>query len=283
MLFNKKDSGLMAGAPKQPQIQNANAMPQINYDHSGNVHTVTGAKATLERLFTEKPPKSLLDVGCGTGTWLRAALDLGVDEIYGIDGVPIQPSELLIPDQFFRVEDLSETIDLGRKFDIALCLEVAEHLPAAVASELVATLVVHSDLIMFSAASPGQFGQHHVNCQWPSYWQSLFNAQGYTCEDNFRWEIWDITDIEPWYRQNIFLARRASQIAGREPRLRSVIHPGMLYLKAFDAFRETELCCINGIENGSESVYWYTSLLPRALIAKARRRLLYWRAGTKRS
>jgi SAM-dependent methyltransferase len=249
------------------------ATPQIDYEHKLNLHTVCGAKAALERVFAETPPKCVLDVGCGTGTWLRAALDLGVKEICGIDGVPILPADLLISNQFFRVEDLSRTIDLGRKFDMVLCLEVAEHLAADTAPRLIATLVAHSDVILFSAASPGQFGQHHVNCRWPSYWQTLFNKQGYACDDRVRWQTWEIRDIEPWYRQNMFQARRAPEVAGREPRLRPVIHPEMLEIKAFDAFAEVERSCIDRIEAGSKSVYWYGSLFPRALVAKVRRRL----------
>src|ERR1700730_14205979 len=101
---------------------------EVNYIHDGKVHTVSGATAILEKLFQGSLPKSLLDVGCGTGTWLRAALDLGVVEIYGVDGVPIGQEALLFPQQLFQVQDLSCPFDLGRKFDLVLCLEVAEHL-----------------------------------------------------------------------------------------------------------------------------------------------------------
>jgi SAM-dependent methyltransferase len=241
---------------------------KVDYDHNRNLHTISGAKAALKRFFGERPPQSLLDVGSGTGTWLRAALDLGVNEIYGVDGVPIEADALLIPRQFFRVEDLSQRIDLGRKFDIVLCLEVAEHLPADTAPRLIATLVAHSDVILFSAAAIGQQGQHHVNCQWPRYWQDLFNAHGYTCDDDLRWQIWDLHNIEPWYRQNIFTAKHAPQMAGKEARLKAVIHPDMV--GASESHRSV---MIRQIECGSESVSWYLSILPRALAAKLPRRI----------
>jgi SAM-dependent methyltransferase len=246
---------------------------QIDYDHDLNRHTILGARATLECLFGNTPPKSLLDIGCGTGTWLSAALDLGVSDIYGVDGVPIPEDALLFPPQFFQVADLSDRIELGRRFDLVLCLEVAEHLPADAAPSLIATLVSHSDLILFSAAAPGQVGQHHVNCQWPSYWQDLFNAHGYSCDDSVRWRLWNTQAVEPWYRQNIFVATRLSGTAGREPRINPVIHPDMLRDEGFDIFRKVEQRCIEQIETGLKSAHWYASLLPRVICAKVCRRL----------
>src|SRR5438067_13731659 len=95
---------------------------EVDYDYGLNLHTIAGPRAILERLFQGSPPKSLLDLGCGTGTWLRAALDLGVTEIYGVDGIPIEQESLLFPRQLFRVEDLSWPLNLGRRFDFALCM-----------------------------------------------------------------------------------------------------------------------------------------------------------------
>jgi SAM-dependent methyltransferase len=244
----------------------------IDYDHELNSHTVSGAKAVLERLFAGNAPKRLLDIGCGTGTWLRAALEIGVSEIRGVDGITINNHALVIPRRCLIIADLCYAINLGETFDIVVCLEVAEHLPCDAAPTLIASLAAHSDLILFSAAAPGQVGQHHVNCRWPSYWQALFNRNGYVCDDTFRWEIWENREIEPWYRQNIFLAQHAPDIAGKEPRLRPVIHPDMLEIKGFDTFVVAEGERLDRIEAGSKPIFWYASLLRRALTAKARRR-----------
>jgi hypothetical protein len=242
-------------------------MRDIDYDHDRNLHTTLGARVALKKLFSGKVPKSLLDVGCGRGTWLRAALEAGVDDIFGVDGVAIPESALLFPSKYFGRQDLSEQIDLGRTFEIVLCLEVAEHLPEDHAPQLISTLVSHSDLIVFSAAAPGQRGQHHVNCQWPEYWQHHFNARGFVCEDRFRWEIWNLSQIEPWYRQNVFTARFAPSVAGAEPKIPAVIHPDMLRL---DLEHEgTRL--VTEIEAGMKPVSWYFSLLPKAGTAKLAR------------
>jgi SAM-dependent methyltransferase len=244
-------------------------MPDVAFVHSPDIYTLSGARAALERLFAGNVPDSVLDVGCGTGTWLRAALELGAGDVRGIDGARIPRDALHIPREHFIQHDLLTPINLGRTFDVVFCLEVAEHLPEAAASQLVAGLVAHSDVILFSAAVPGQGGQHHVNCQWPEYWQHHFNVHGYACDDRFRWEIWDLHEIEPWYRQNVFIAKRAPGVAGTEPRIKPVVHPDMLDAMSTDRIEERLLA---GIEAGAKPISWYISLLPTAAAAAFARR-----------
>ena len=199
----------------------------IDYDHSANLHSLDGPRAALPKLFPVGLPESILDVGCGTGTWLRAAIDSGISDVIGIDGVEIPRDRLLFSSDKFYRRDLGAPVDLGRPFAVTICLEVAEHLDPDSGRILIHTLARHSDVILFSAACPGQSGQHHVNCQWPKYWQALFNSEGYACDDSPRWTIWDEPLIEPWYRQNIFMACRNPN-AGKELRIKSIIHPDML-------------------------------------------------------
>lgn len=200
---------------------------EIDYDHQKNIHTQAGAKAAFGAILSNLAVNSLLDVGCGTGTWLKAALELGVSDIFGIDGVSISSDRLLIPSEFFQQQNLTMSWDLNRRFDLVICLEVAEHLDSCFANILIETITNHSDYIVFGAACPGQPGQHHVNCHWPVYWQELFNSCGFSCCDTVRWQIWNDDQIEPWYRQNMFVARRDCA-AGRETRISPVIHPGMV-------------------------------------------------------
>lgn len=198
----------------------------IEYDHSKNVHTLGGALACLSVIFASDKPNSLIDVGCGTGTWLEAALLLGINDVYGVDGV--KSDTLHISNGLFQITDFRKEWGCSRKFDIALCLEVAEHIESEFVDIFFDSLCQTSNNIYFSAAVPGQPGQHHVNCHWPSYWQKHFNQRGFVCSDRIRWRIWDDPDIEVWYRQNMFTATYSPQEAGVESRIKPVVHPDFL-------------------------------------------------------
>jgi hypothetical protein len=198
------------------------------FDHTRNIESVEGPQLALPIILEGLNVSSVLDVGCGSGAWLQAAVGYGIVDIQGIDGVDVCHSKLLTLHDKFQQKELTKPWDLKRKFDLAICLEVAEHLDPSCAELLLKNITMHSDLVLFSAACPSQNGQHHVNCQWPVYWQSIFNMLGYVCSDSIRWKIWEVSEIEPWYRQNIFMATRDSEKAGSECRIRSVIHPDML-------------------------------------------------------
>jgi hypothetical protein len=203
-------------------------MTDIHYTHANNLHSLNGANAGMAFLRSAYNFDSLLDVGAGTGTWLKAALGQGVSSVYGVDGVPVGGRQFHVDRSLIEQRDLRTPFDLGRRFDAALCLEVAEHLPEASSAILVESICRHSDLIFFSAAIPGQRGDHHINCQWPAFWQALFNSNGFACTDELRPRIWDNEAIEPWYRQNLFVARRNFELAGSEPRIAGMGHPLML-------------------------------------------------------
>jgi len=149
-------------------------------------------------------PSSVVDIGCGVGTWLAGWRALGVEDVLGVDGTWVDRMQLQIPRKCFRPHDLTAALGLDRKFELAMSLEVAEHLDAAHADRFVANLVALAPVVLFSAAIPGQGGTHHVNEQWPEYWRRKFAAHGYEIVDCLRRRVWD-APIDYCYAQNAFL------------------------------------------------------------------------------
>jgi len=240
----------------------------IDYEHVQNTHTLMGPEEAFPVVLRHliNPIQSVADVGCGTGSWLRAALLRGIVDVQGFDGVLAPESQLAVDRGLIRTVDLTQPISCDRRFDVAICLEVAEHLEETYAGQLVRTLVGLSDQVLFSAACPGQPGQHHVNCQWPAYWQFLFNSHGFVCKDAVRWAIWNMAAVEPWYRQNTFLATRDPARAGKEPRIPAVMHPEMAMMRSM--LREHHEQQLRDIEAGSLPMWWYFITPFRAMASK---------------
>jgi SAM-dependent methyltransferase len=239
----------------------------INFDPQKNPHSLIGPRTVLSHLWKDRKPTSVLDVGCGAGMWLRAAIDLGVDDVLGIDGLDMPQDLLSVPKALIKTTNSSVPIDLHRRFDLVLCLEVAEHLDSTCSECLVETITNHSDNVLFSAAIPGQSGQHHVNCQWPAYWQERFNRRGFACEDSIRWQFWDNERIAPYYRQNLLRAQKDVR-AGQEPRIPGVVHPTIA-----PHFEIAHIEQRKNIENGSQSLLWYMRIVPQAVTLKLMRRM----------
>lgn len=200
------------------------------------------AAAILPLVFDLVSPGSLLDVGCGVGAWLETARQLGVEDFLGVDGDYVDAGQLVIPRDRFVAADLARPWDAGRRFDLVMSLEVAEHLPPSSADEFVHTLARHGDVVLFSAAAVEQGGTAHVNEQWPRYWAERFAREGFAAIDCLRRRIWDDEHIAWWYRQNVVVYARESALA-RHPRLaeahrvhggmpQALVHPGSVLEKA---------------------------------------------------
>lgn len=137
------------------------------------------AHSAASIIYQQFQPKSVIDIGCGVGMYLAEFKKFGA-EIVGVEG-----SEAALPQSFVPAEtvifDLTEPLDLSRKFDLCLCLEVAEHLPGAKAGILVDSLVRLAETIIFTAAVPGQGPASigHINEQLPEYWHQIFQTRKY--------------------------------------------------------------------------------------------------------
>lgn len=136
--------------------------------------------------------KSVIDVGCGNGDLIKGIHDRrGVNCInseaikcFGIEG-SANALPCFIGDYYTNIDvflrDIRAPLQglLIRKADLAICFEVAEHLEHEYADVFVDNLCELSDRILFTAATPGQGGRHHVNCQPFAYWFYKFESRGY--------------------------------------------------------------------------------------------------------
>jgi SAM-dependent methyltransferase len=168
-------------------------------------------------------PRSVVDIGCGTGAWLAVFQEWGVQDVLGIDGAHVPRDRLEIAPERFLVHDLTHPLRLDRHFDLVLALEVAEHLPPQCASLFVESLVRLGPLVLFSAAIPFQGGLHHLNERWPTYWAERFAARGYAPIDCIRPRVWENERVQWWYAQNLLLYARYDALAAN-PALHGAYH-----------------------------------------------------------
>jgi SAM-dependent methyltransferase len=174
--------------------------------------SVLAASRIISIMRTLLPVRSVVDIGCARGTWLRQWQARTVDDVVGIDGDYVDRSQLEIDPRCFVVADLAAPFSLGRRFDLAQSLEVAEHLPPARAGTFVADIVAHSSTVLFSAANPGQGGENHLNEQSCDYWRRLFLNHDYVAIDCLRPLLAREKHIPAWYRYNIMLYVRRDNL-----------------------------------------------------------------------
>lgn len=175
------------------------------FEHDEEVYNTRAAEIVIPLVLKHVKALSVLDIGCGIGTWLKVFNEQGIDNYYGIEGHYIDKSKMLIPQNNYLLHDLNTPLSLNKQYDLVISLEVAEHLEANAADTFVETLINHGKIILFSAAIPNQGGQNHINEQWPNYWQVKFKKYGYDFYDVIRPHIWSNPEVDVWYRQNIFL------------------------------------------------------------------------------
>jgi 2-polyprenyl-3-methyl-5-hydroxy-6-metoxy-1,4-benzoquinol methylase len=160
---------------------------------------ILNARKCLQAVKRHIPFDSVVDFGCGIGGWLHAAKQLGATSVLGIEGDWIKQSEMLIEESELRIADLSsERFEFYRSFDLALSVEVGEHLPAESSDSLCDSMVNAANLLLFSAAIPGQGGVNHVNEQKPGYWVDKFWQRNFVPLEIIRPAIANEPKMYPW-------------------------------------------------------------------------------------
>lgn len=209
----------------------------------------TSAKSIIPIIYHILQPKSVMDLGCGTGTWLSVFKQLfNLADVLGVDGDYVKRELLKINNEEFISYDLTKPFNAPRRFDMAMSVEVGEHLPETAADNFVSSLTNAADIVLFSAAVPGQIGTFHINEQYPEYWAQKFISRGYVAID-MRKEFWNLPNVDWWYKQNIILyikedlyrQKYESRLRGykekTDPEFLTRIHPEMLSYFQKEYFR----------------------------------------------
>jgi SAM-dependent methyltransferase len=176
---------------------------------SGSVHAAQRVISAVRSILSVR---SVLDIGCARGTWLRQWQAQSVADVLGVDGDYVDLGKLEIDRQCFVIANLAAPFNLGRRFNLAECFEVAEHLPPARAASFVADIVAHAPVVLFSAATPGQGGENHVNEQSGDYWRRLFRNHDYVAVDCLRPLLMREPAIPAWYRYNMMMYVERAQL-----------------------------------------------------------------------
>ena len=185
------------------------------------------ASVVVPLVLSFLPAGSVVDVGCGVGTWAAEFAANGVPDVWGIDGDYVDRSQLRIPADRFLSRDLTQPLRFDRTFDLALSLEVAEHLPESRAAGFVDDLTSLAPCVLFSAAVPGPTGTNHINSQYLPYWVELFKSKGFEAIDPVRPRILGKPSVEWFYQQDIVMFAAAAHpvLTKGFPKPQSFIHP----------------------------------------------------------
>ena len=225
----------LVAVPRHPVLVDLLDKMPLHYDESFYAtfrpRSLQSAKLILGLLTRHFVIRSVVDFGAGTGALSEAAHLAGAAVAVGIEGQWLEQSRLRFAGAEYRYQDLNSVIDLDRCFDLAISVEVAEHLHPSRGPTFIDDLCRASEQILFAAALPRQGGDGHINCRPHSYWVEEFRRNGYVCLDAVRPHVWYDPRVEPWHAQNCFLfAKSGSLLARTLPPavLLDVYHPLMV-------------------------------------------------------
>ncbi|MDA8430851.1 MAG: methyltransferase domain-containing protein [Geobacteraceae bacterium] len=222
-----------------------------DFYNSQIIGSLQSAQVYLYHLFSIwGVPGSVADLGCGRGAWLATCRDLGVKRVVGFDGDWNSPGDMLDPNIEFHSANLEKPLPPTGTFDLAISLEVAEHLQPESSDTFVESLSSLSDAVLFGAAFIGQPGANHINTRPHSFWARKFFDRGYVLFDLFRPLFWNDDRVEPCYRQNTFLYVKPGHnlyltlvdrgyACNRDARFIDCVHPA-IYLGLLNEFNRLQ-------------------------------------------
>ena len=194
--FAKKDEIGMIYSKKYFDIENSMTMPT--------------AKEVVGILIEEFRPKSVADVGCGAGVYLREFQKKGI-KIKGYDASRNAAKDAFIDRSFIELQDLTKELKASKKYDLVISFETGEHIPKRYSGIFVKNISKLGDIAAFSASQPGQGGRHHVNEQQPEFWIRIFGKNNFKYlpekTERLRKKFKDIKCVW-WLQKNVLVFKK---------------------------------------------------------------------------
>ncbi len=156
-------------------------------------------------IFELYHPTTVVEFGCGPGHLSKELAKLGV-QITAVDGYSKPKFEDLSVE--FSPLNLNDSAAIAnyfvdKHFDLAISLEVAEHLQPEASATLIEWLTKVAPVVIFAAAVPGQGGHGHINLRPRENWHKEFTQYNFVAADRIREKLRPYSNVAVWYRHNI--------------------------------------------------------------------------------
>lgn len=121
---------------------------------------------------------TVLDVGAGLGHFAWYAAHCRNTYVIAIDGLKYNVQHGLHP---MILHDVAQH-PFKTKVDLVYAVELLEHIEEQYLENVFETFK-SGGIVYATHADPGQGGYHHVNCQYFSYWERVFEDHGFIYAD----------------------------------------------------------------------------------------------------
>ena len=194
-------------------------MPQIGGKSVSGIPNSFPTDWHAKRMFVDIPPikflaekyspSSVLDLGCGTGSYLEFLKTCGVVNVLGVDGMPFIGS--VLTKEEYICADLQTPFDVGQTYDLVISLEVAEHLEPGSTNIFLSSIDRHAkDIILFSMAEPGQPGHGHINCIRAKDVLAAWGKLGWWPDINDTLALRALSSLS-WFKRNLLVLKRIAR------------------------------------------------------------------------
>jgi len=182
-----------------------------DYFYEQHMDTKTRSAVSIANVIVDTiNPCSVFDIGCGNGIFISELNKRGID-VLGCDSSKAAIRTSCKNVTIFAA-DVTNPIMLNRKYDLVMCVEVAEHIHKKYSDQLIANCINNGERILFTSAPPGQGGIGHINEQPYEFWITKFNKFGFVHDEKMTLclkEKMRSKKVIWWITENIMYLRKS--------------------------------------------------------------------------